>query len=92
MPPRQIPEVCQVVEVRYLYAHRESHALYQPVYLGPRHDVDSSECLLTRHKRDARTGKVAFQRTASDVKYATVFFVDDVRGSIGADGKRDAFR
>ena len=46
----KIPEVCQVIEARYLYAHRESNALYQPVYLGPRHDVDTSECLLTQLK------------------------------------------
>ena len=35
----QIPPVGAVVEVRYLYAYRESNSLYQPVYLGPRDDV-----------------------------------------------------
>ena len=33
-----------------MYAHRESNALYQPVYLGPRSDVDVAECLLTQLK------------------------------------------
>jgi bifunctional non-homologous end joining protein LigD len=45
-----IPAVGKVIEVRYLYAHRESNALYQPVYLGPRSDVETSECLLTQLK------------------------------------------
>jgi bifunctional non-homologous end joining protein LigD len=46
----KIPEVGQVIEVRYLYAHRESNALYQPIYEGPRCDVDPEECLLTQIK------------------------------------------
>jgi bifunctional non-homologous end joining protein LigD len=46
----KIPEVCQVIEVRYLYAHRASNALYQPVYLGPRTDVDPEECLISQLK------------------------------------------
>ena len=45
-----IPKVGAVVEVRYLYAHRESHALYQPVYLGPRDDVEPGECLASQLK------------------------------------------
>jgi bifunctional non-homologous end joining protein LigD len=45
-----VPKVGQVVEVRYLYAHRESHALYQPVYLGPRSDVEPEECVLIQLK------------------------------------------
>jgi bifunctional non-homologous end joining protein LigD len=44
------PAVGQVIEVRYLYAHRESNALYQPIYEGPRSDVDPEECLLTQIK------------------------------------------
>jgi bifunctional non-homologous end joining protein LigD len=46
----QIPKVGQVVEVRYLYAHRQSNVLYQPTYLGPRDDVEQAECLLTQVK------------------------------------------
>jgi bifunctional non-homologous end joining protein LigD len=45
-----IPKVGTVVEVRYLYAFRESHALHQPVYLGPRDDVEASECLASQLK------------------------------------------
>jgi bifunctional non-homologous end joining protein LigD len=45
-----IPIVGAVVEVRYLYAFRESHALHQPVYLGPRDDVEPGECLASQLK------------------------------------------
>jgi len=48
-----IPIVGAVVEVRYLYAHRESHALHQPVYLGPRDDVEAGECLASQLKYKA---------------------------------------
>ena len=47
---QDIPKVGTVVEVRYLYAHRESHALYQPVYLGPRDDVEPAQCLVSQLK------------------------------------------
>lgn len=46
----QIPQVGQVVEVRYLYAFKESSVLYQPVYLGPRTDIDAGECLASQLK------------------------------------------
>ena len=36
--------------VRYLYAFRESNALYQPVYLGPRQDIEQHECVLSQLK------------------------------------------
>jgi bifunctional non-homologous end joining protein LigD len=39
-----VPKAGEVVEVRYLYAHRESGVLYQPVYLGARDDIDAQEC------------------------------------------------
>jgi bifunctional non-homologous end joining protein LigD len=48
-----IPNLGTVVEVRYLYAHRKSHALYQPVYLGPRDDVEPGECLASQLKYKA---------------------------------------
>jgi len=48
-----IPKVGAVVEVRYLYTHRESHALYQPVYLGMRDDVEPGECLASQIKYKA---------------------------------------
>lgn len=45
-----IPKPGEVVEVRYLYAHRESGVLYQPVYLGARGDVDDHECRVSQLK------------------------------------------
>jgi bifunctional non-homologous end joining protein LigD len=50
---QDIPKVGMAVEVRYLYAHRESHALYQPVYLGPREGVSPGECLASQLKYKA---------------------------------------
>lgn len=38
------PKVGDVIEIRYLYAFPESGAVYQPVYLGLRADVEASEC------------------------------------------------
>jgi bifunctional non-homologous end joining protein LigD len=49
----QVPAVGQVVEIRYLYAFKESNALYQPVYLGPRQDVEQHECVLSQLKYKA---------------------------------------
>ena len=46
----KIPQVNQVVEVRYLYAFKESGSVYQPVYLGVRRDVSPTECLTTQLK------------------------------------------
>ena len=46
----EIPPVGAVVDVRYLYAYRDSLALYQPVYLGPRDDVEAGECLVSQLK------------------------------------------
>jgi bifunctional non-homologous end joining protein LigD len=43
-PNHTIPRTGAVVEVRYLYALRESGCIYQPVYLGPRDDVEPGEC------------------------------------------------
>ncbi|WP_050025392.1 hypothetical protein [Verrucomicrobium sp. BvORR034] len=44
-PNHDLPLSGQVVECRYLYAFRESGAIYQPVFLGIREDVLSAECL-----------------------------------------------
>ena len=46
----EIPTVGTVVEARYLYAAKESGVLYQPVYLGPRDDVEPGECLVSQLK------------------------------------------
>jgi bifunctional non-homologous end joining protein LigD len=45
-----IPRVGEVVEIRYLYAHRESGVLFQPVYLGKRDDVNAKECSVDQIK------------------------------------------
>jgi bifunctional non-homologous end joining protein LigD len=45
-----VPEVGSVVEIRYLYAFRESKALFQPVYLGRRKDIEPHECILSQLK------------------------------------------
>ena len=49
-PNHAVPSVGAVVEIRYLYAHRESGVCYQPVFLGPRSDVAPEECLATQLK------------------------------------------
>ena len=46
----KIPQAGQVVEIRYLYCFKESGMLFQPVYLGPRDDVDDTECLTSQLK------------------------------------------
>ena len=46
----EIPPAGAIVEVRYLYAYRDSLALYQPVYLGERDDVEPGECLVSQLK------------------------------------------
>jgi bifunctional non-homologous end joining protein LigD len=43
------PPVNSVCECRYLYAYRGG-SLYQPTYLGPRDDIDVSECTLSQLK------------------------------------------
>jgi bifunctional non-homologous end joining protein LigD len=49
----EIPPVGSVVEARYLYAYRDCLALYQPVYLGQRDDVEAGECLVSQLKYKA---------------------------------------
>ena len=49
-PNHAIPQLGTVVEVKYLYAFRESGAIYQPVYLGPRADIPASECVTDQLK------------------------------------------
>ena len=49
-PNHRLPAVGQVVEVRYLYAFPESGIVYQPVYLGPRTDVEATECIVAQLK------------------------------------------
>lgn len=46
----RVPVTGSVVEIRYLYGFRESGCLYQPVYLGPRSDVNGRECTVAQVK------------------------------------------
>jgi bifunctional non-homologous end joining protein LigD len=48
-----VPQVGSVVEIRYLYAFRESGCLYQPTYLGERDDVAVGDCKATQLKYKA---------------------------------------
>ena len=48
-PNRDVPGIGAVVEVRYLYA-TPGGALYQPVYLGERIDVETDECVVAQLK------------------------------------------
>jgi bifunctional non-homologous end joining protein LigD len=51
IPPNyRIPEVGEVCETRYLYAYRESGSIYQPVYLGVRTDIPTTECVVEQLK------------------------------------------
>lgn len=45
-----VPTTGQVVECRYLYAYKESGAIFQPVYLGVRDDIPSDECTVSQLK------------------------------------------
>ena len=49
-PNHEIPKPGTVVEVRYLYAFRQSGAVYQPLYLGEREDIDQAECTVSQLK------------------------------------------
>ena len=49
-PNHEIPQPGQFVECRYLYAHKQSGCIYQPVYLGVRDDIESGECTTAQLK------------------------------------------
>ena len=49
-PNHPVPQVGAVVEVRYLYAFRESRSVYQPAYLGERKDIEQHECIVSQLK------------------------------------------
>jgi bifunctional non-homologous end joining protein LigD len=48
-----IPQEGDIVEVRYLYAFKESGSVYQPVYLGKRDDLDYDACVVSQLKYKA---------------------------------------
>ena len=49
-PNHEVPRPGSVVEVRYLYAFRQSGSVYQPLYLGEREDIDQAECTVSQLK------------------------------------------
>ena len=49
-PGQEIPRQGDIGEVRYLYAFPESGVLFQPVWLGLRTDLDSSDCTTSQLK------------------------------------------
>lgn len=53
IPPNfTVPAAGAIAEVRYLYAYRDG-ALFQPVYLGERSDIDETECVESQLKYKA---------------------------------------
>lgn len=46
----EIPAIGEIVEVRYLYAFPESRALFQPVYLEIRDDIELKDCTINQLK------------------------------------------
>ena len=48
-PNKAVPMVGEIVEVKYLYAHRGG-AIYQPEYLGPRGDMAREDCSVSQLK------------------------------------------
>lgn len=49
-PNHSVPSVGAVVEIKYLYAFKESNSLYQPSYLGQRTDIEQHECITAQLK------------------------------------------
>ena len=49
-PNFDVPHVNEVIEVRYLYALKESNCLYQTIMLGVRDDVTADECTFEQQK------------------------------------------
>ena len=58
-PNHPVPASGQVIECRYLYAFRESGAIYQPVFLSVREDIASEECTTAQLKYRAEALETA---------------------------------
>jgi bifunctional non-homologous end joining protein LigD len=54
-PNFDVPQVGEIVEIRYLYAYKGG-SLYQPTYLGKRDDLDATACTLAQVKYKSGTG------------------------------------
>ena len=57
-PNHALPPSGQVIDCRYLYAFRESGAIFQPVYLGPRDDITAEECTTAQLKYKAEPAEI----------------------------------
>ena len=58
-PNHPVPEVGDVIEIKYLYALRASGSIYQPVYLGKRMDIPAAECTTDQLKYKNETEPTA---------------------------------
>ncbi len=47
---QEIPKIGAILELRYLYAYRESGCLYQPICLGQRQDLTPHDCTVGQLK------------------------------------------
>jgi bifunctional non-homologous end joining protein LigD len=56
---QEIPNAGDVAEVRYLYAMPGTNALYQPVFLGVRDDIEPAECTIEQLKMRQQPMEVA---------------------------------
>ena len=52
-PDFELPGIGAIVEVRYLYAFKESGSVYQPVFLGTRDDLERADCTVDQLKYKA---------------------------------------
>jgi len=57
-PNHAVPAVGEVIDAKYLYAHRESGSIYQPVYIGKRVDIPATESTTDQLKYKS-TGEAA---------------------------------
>jgi bifunctional non-homologous end joining protein LigD len=64
---QDVPQTGQVVECRFLYAFRESGAIYQPVFLGTREDITAEECTTAQLKYKAEPEEEAAGAPSSSV-------------------------
>lgn len=60
-PNHPMPTIDSIVEVEYLYASPETHALQQPVYKGVRGDQTTTACLLAQLKYKASSEIAEFE-------------------------------
>ena len=53
------PQMGTVIDVKFLYALRQSGSIYQPVYIGPRTDIPAAECTTDQLKYKAEAQAAA---------------------------------